>query len=232
MKKLYFLIVAIIGVIVFLQCQKKEIDTNTLNEDELKVEARSTGLGQSCFESNNYPSTCDTGIYAWYINLPEYPGCLFEIKVEYVFCPALGAAALHLGDFEWYLDDPCLDFEADLAAALANGTEDQFMIEFNQSVWRVVTSNILNGWAPSFNGILEIEYNVGACKYMCWMNELDCGDACCRRINTWEKQNGRWVLVEEGSIESFGDPCDTEPYCDPQALQSDECYDNCESLDF
>lgn len=232
MKKLYFLIVAIIGVIVFLQCQKKEIETNTLNDDELKVDARSTGLGQSCLEPQ--PAPCYSGVYTWTIEVPDYRGCEFIVRVEYYVCIGIGSNRLHLGDFEYDIQYGCDEFYDDWEAAILNGTEDQFYTHFNQQVWTAVTQNLLNSTLLSTWAVAQIEYNVGSCMYLCDFEALRCGDTCCKKTNIWKRNiKGEWYLFEEGEIEHFGTcPQFPQQTCPPNVLQSSECFDNCASLEF
>lgn len=232
MKKLYYLIVAIIGVIVFLQCQKKEIETNTLNEDELKVEARSTGLGQSCLEPQPFP--CQSGTYTWNIQIPDYPECVFNVSVNYYACLGTYANRLHLGDFRDSIIVGCESFTSDWRWAVLNGTEQQFITNFNQQVWHVVTQSLLNTSPVSTWGVAVFEYNIGACKYLCNFDILDCGETCCQKTNLWLRNlKGEWYLAQEGEIVSIGS-CPSQPTqtCPPNAIQSSECFDNCASLEF
>jgi hypothetical protein len=192
------------------------------------------GIGESCLDEPPN-SGCEFGQYNWSIIIPEYPHCIFEISLDYYVCgtgPVGGSVAIHVGDFE-ILSHNCQDFVDDQQDALANGDEAEFNISFNQSIWRQVTSNIINGTGilPGVNSIIELEYNIGACKFQCSTSTLDCGEACCRRHNTYTVIAGRWVLTTERDIVRFGS-CGNPPFCNPSVLQSADCYDNCESLNF
>lgn len=211
-------------------------DSNNIQKDEnieANLDYRDGINGNSCLE--NPSSACDSGNYVWQIVLPQYPNCKFNISIDYYAClNGGGDLAIHLGDFELSSpEEDCQDYIDGLKKALINGTEAQFTVEFNQSVWREVTSNILNGYLhQSVVSVLEVEYNIGACKYLCYLDALDCGEACCRKRNIYHKVSNRWVLVSEGQIEHLGDCTQSHSFCDPTVLQSGMCFDNCESLDF
>lgn len=140
-----------------------------------------------------------------------------------------------MGDFDYVANYGCNDFYNDWDNAIQNGTEEQFYTHFNQQIWTVITNNLLNSSSLNYWNFAEFEYNVGSCKYLCERDALRCGDACCLKVNTWERnKNGEWELTEEGEIVHIGEGCPEYPIrtCPPDVLQSGMCFDNCSSLDF
>ena len=230
-------ILLLLFAVALVQCSK-EVATTEENDGEIVLRDSLSSIGTSCLHTITFPVNCTSGVFTWIINLPQYPDCDFEVSVDYYLCPGVGALAIHMGDFRWHLEFGCPEFYADLDTAYINGTEDQFIIEFNQSVWRKVTENLLAYFtSQNYHGVLQVEYIVGACMYLCGADLLYCGETCCRKVNIWERDSGKiWTLVREGEIEQIGEPCIHPfypfPGCDPNVLQTGGCFDNCESLDF
>jgi hypothetical protein len=239
MKKLFMLLFSIIIFSIFyISCENSTFSDKQIIKDSTLQNRNDTAIvGQSCLENPN-PENCDTGIYNWFITLPQYPECTFDVSLVYYKCVGFEAVAIHVGEFDIEpvdngLPNDCTQYYDDINDKYADSTIVEFIIEFNQSVWREVTKNILASFSNTNTQYIEIEYNIGACKYLCYITELDCGTSCCRRINIFKKINGEWI-VEEGEIEHYGEDCPINPvsYCPVDVLQTGECYDNCESLDF
>lgn len=230
MKNSWFVLVAVLAL-VFIKCSTDQVPDKGIHDTELQ--ARSSYEAESCLPP--LPPSCDDFIYTYQIELPDYPGCIFELKGQGNVCYALGVQAFHLGDFTLESDLGCPAYDAARQLALTNGTIAQFNIELNQEIWRLITSNILNGGTVSIiQTTVQIEYVIGSCKFQCFTNNVDCGDACCRRINIYKEVGDRWILETEGPIQQFGPVCPSNPPggCDPNVPQSADCYDNCSSLDF
>lgn len=225
-----FILITLIAAMTY-SCT--ESTTTELQGEDVVLTTRDITIGESCLGET--PNPCDTLVYSWQIALDDYPGCIFEVSVEGYVCHSVGVSAFHLGDFMLESDLGCPAFDNDLANAISNGTEEQFIVNINQEVWRTVTSNIINGGTVSqTTTVLEIEYVIGSCKYLCLFDELDCDNTCCRKINTYQRVNGRWELTKEGETYTEVGECPISPatLCDPNVLQSASCYDNCASLDF
>jgi hypothetical protein len=215
----------------FFSCMSDQ--SNEIEPNNLVLESRDSEIGSSCL--GDAPSPCYEGVYTWSITLPDYPNCELIVEQYYYVCYGLNFANFHLGGFDYTINLGCDDFLDDQETAILQGTEEQFITYINQQIWEQITENLLSGLSGSYYEIAEFEYNVGSCKFLCGSDQLRCGDVCCRKVNKWERDSsGDWYLSEEGEIERFGDSCLTyqNPGCSPSELQSQDCFDNCASLEF
>lgn len=230
MKK-YF--VFLIITLFFLSCE------NSVNHNMGKILTRNGELGDGCVPTNM--SGCDggvnEGVYNWVVSLDEYPNCIFKVAVDYFSCAQGSYLALGLGEFDFHTEGDCDDFEDDMNQALTNNTFDEFAVSFNQQIWSVVTQNLLDDIPQTspYASVLEMEYVIGSCQKWCYFTKLECGDACCSKTNRYNlNEDKEWVLAVEGDIIRFaGTTCnEMDVFCDPNMLQNESCFDNCESLNF
>jgi len=239
MKKSKFLCLIAFTIMLFAlpySCSDQNNEPKQSYSDE-KIEIRSGGIGESCLPDIQ---NCPGGIYSWNIALDLFPGCIFPVSVDYIDCSAGTTTYLYLGDFEIDYDNLyCDDYYDYIDDCIQNGTLDDCIIELNQAIWEQVTLNLLNGtnYDPFYP--TTIEYYIGAYKFLCGYETLDCveiGTICCRKVYkyVYDPVNREWVVNWEGESELIGGECPDQPStsCPPTSLQTETCFDNCASLDF
>lgn len=77
-----FIFTILLGLFVY-SCSENNIKVPD-NENGLKLENRSIGIGESCLGET--PAPCYDGQYTWSITIPDYPNCEFIVDVDFYVC--------------------------------------------------------------------------------------------------------------------------------------------------
>jgi hypothetical protein len=235
--KIFYLIAFALLLFTFpYSCSDQKAESQQI-ETDIDLEVRSGGIGESCLPE----ISCPGGVYSWPIEIDMFPGCIFPVKVDYKRCLAGQSVHLYLGEFEILYDELyCDDYYDYLEVCMLNGTLEECIIEINQLIWEQVTLNILNGSNLNTQVHHTFEYYVGACKFLCESEVLDCaeqGIICCKKeyVYAFDQNSREWFVYWEGPSQLIGNgECPDTPLssCPGNVLQTVNCFDNCASLDF
>lgn len=190
-----------------------------LHDSQVSGEAITRDIGDSCAPDL---SGCTPGVLTFLTVLPQYPGCEFEISLNYRLCNTINSVSYLIEDFEIVFQyeviggGPCVLFETDLQNSMSNGTVDQFVSDFNSQIWDIAINNLLQLQA-SQNSVptMAIEYYGKSCYYYCiekrnikgqafeTLTRYACGDGCCK-INTTYQQNNIGEYIQT-SVQDLSD---------------------------
>lgn len=240
-------IIAVITVFIY-SCAKENEKLSESDTQELSLNSQTRGdeIGNSCLETNQpfNAGSCFHGTYTNWIELPQYPGCHFNVSVEYYLCNSgIGSQALHLGDFV-INDHDCQAYSDDVNDAIANNTILTFQLSFNSSVWAKLTTLLLNNLPNASTYLINAEYILAACKRTCYVEiertpeglskiipvENACSSECCSRNSFYRKINGVWEL-DHYTLSSPPTTCPNNTVsCPANTTFATNCIDGCAVL--
>ena len=235
--KFISIILLLLFAVALVQCGKET--GHDINDHA--IEQRSVN---PCLPDFTILPDCIEIEFNWYVEIPNYPGCNFEVQILMYECyDGLDAIAYHLADFE-ILNHNCLNYNIDLQNAISNGVVNHFNIIIQQQIWMVITQLLLNSTPPSYSYV-AMSYYIADCSKFCSievqdgpftalvMQKLICGLQCCKLQQGYHKKNGVWKLTNR-KVSSPEYPCRGAiiPDCPRGTTYSTECYPQCEVFNF
>ena len=232
---------------MFYACTDTEPDVKAEVNQALELRdptLPSSPIGNTCINEKIKDSPCFTGTLVENLSFLEYPGCTFNISIEYAFCTSLQnpsvVTSVWLGEFT-VNEHNCEAYEESLQEAISFGSLGQFSEDFNHMVWRKFEQNFLAVLNPNTVGLIAVHGVVRGCVNTCYLpdpnnqlnspQDIPCGGTvCCVVTRNWLRQStGEVVLLnstkEENQLDC-GDP-NIVVSCGPGATSSTGCRPNC-----
>lgn len=226
--------------LVLVSCNDSRDDI-LVDNTELTARSQST----NCLEDVPTTGSCFDGVLSWPIAIPEYPGCTFNVSVEYIQCSSLtgmfNITSLFLGAIE-INDHDCPAYDQDVNTAIANGTINDFTIAIDKSIWNVVRPILLNGISPTNFAFIEIINRPSSCIKTCYVLQggepfnyiapvrIPCGTSCCEVKTTYQFIDGHWQQTSQ-AVEETEECNSDEPIilsCPFGTVGSTDCLNTCD----